>query len=343
LSTIFASEKRVHRILLILAALAWNTACAASTSGELREGQLQIALRSEVAVAAGDVRLGDIAILHTRDLSAIRRLVSLPIGRAPAAGAEGIVRQHAIERWLRTQVGIASEQIVWSGSTQTHVRRLAQHLSAAHLERTAEIALLGWLAQRASRYDIQPMAISGDVQLPAGPVTLQVRPFADGADPAQRMVVWVDVQVDGQFVRAVPVSFRVEAYRQGWVATAPIAGGVVLAPGVVQPREVKVTGHSRDEAPRLIPEPGMQLTGWRTTKPVRDGEPITARNAALAPMVARGEWVLLRVRSGQIELERRAQVMQDGDLGQVVQVRSAANSASIAARVTASGQVEATL
>jgi len=57
--------------------------------------------------------------------------------------------------------------------------------------------------------------------------------------------------------------------------------------------------------------------------------------------VARGEWVVLQLKAGPVELERRAQAMQDGKVGETVNVR--AESGPVAARITAPGRVEATL
>jgi flagella basal body P-ring formation protein FlgA len=330
----------VPLVFTLLAASACVACSVASSAQELRDGQVHIALRADIAVANARVTLGDIAVLHTRDLPTIQRLAALPIGRVAGVQTEAVVHRAALVRWLRNQLGIGEEQVQWSGPQEARVRLLSQELSGSRLQGAAEAALRNWLAPRTSRYELQALPIVADLSLPPGPVALEVRPFAANARPAQRMLVWVDVQVDGRFMRAVPVSFRVEAYRQGWVALAAVSAHVDLVPGLVVRRELKFTE---------LAEAGSRMnqaawpTGLRTTKAVGEGETISARNVAPAPMVARGEWVLLRLKSGQVEVERRAQVMQDGSLGQVVQVRSPGGSAPIAARVTASGKVEATL
>lgn len=331
-------------ILSLLVPLSCLTGAVAGATPELREGQVQIALRADIAVAAAQVTLGDIAILHTRDLPTIQRLASLPLGRAPAAGSEGVVRRAAIAHWIRSQLGIRGEQVQWDGAEETRVRLLAQELPGGRLQRAAETALRNWLVPRTSRAEVQALPVVGELKLPPGPVALEVRPFAENAQPAPRMLVWVDVHVDGRFVRAVPVSFQVEAYQTAWVAPGAVASGVELGPGMVERREVKVTARPPGDSLRVSRSEAAGFTaGWRTTKPVADGEPITVHNAAPAPLIARGEWVSLRLKSGLVELERRAQVMQDAHLGQVVQVRASGGSAPVSARVVAAGQVEAIL
>ena len=58
-------------------------------------------------------------------------------------------------------------------------------------------------------------------------------------------------------------------------------------------------------------------------------------------LVARGDWVTLRVLSGPVRLEARAEALQAGDAGQVVRVRMAGATQAIDARVLARGSVEA--
>jgi hypothetical protein len=74
-------------------------------------------------------------------------------------------------------------------------------------------------------------------------------------------------------------------------------------------------------------EPGA--TGHEDRKPPR--------------LVTRGDWVLLHFRSGGVELETRAQVLQDGHPGEVVRVRAWSASEPVFARVISAGAVEAGL
>ena len=328
----------MHRTILSAVAAATLTIChGVAGAVELGEGQVQIELRAQVIARAHEVRLGDVAHIYTRDLQTIQRLAALPLGQAPVAGGEAIVRRDVIARWVRSQLGIGRDQLQWSGPEETHVRRQAQEVPAARIEQAAQAALNEWLQPRASRYGTEVLALARDLQLPAGQVELKARPLAANGEPTPRMVVWMDVAVDGRFVRAVPVSFNVEAYREAWVAPAGVARGVPLAPGMVERREVDATSRSVAALPSEI------AGNWSTTKAIKEGEPLTARNVAPAPLVARGEWVALHLKSGLVQLEGRAQALQDGQLGQVVQVRSANGASPVAARIVAPGKVEAML
>ena len=153
----------------------------------------------------------------------------------------------------------------------------------------------------------------------------------------------MDVQVDGRFVRSVPVSFAVEAYREAWVAPKPIAGGVVLMPGMIEQREVEITGQTGAGVDAGIAQVGAATGIWRTTKALREGQALSTRDIAPAPAIARGDWVTLQLRSGPIELESRAEALQDGELGQRVKVRLPDRASPLEGRVVDRSRVEAKL
>jgi flagellar basal body P-ring formation protein FlgA len=321
-------------VVLGFAAIAISgIAVAAETSA----GQVRIALRAEAAVSGPEVRLGDLAVLHTQDLPTIQRLVALPMGNAPRVGADVLVTRSAIASWLRNQLGTASTQLLWSGPDKTRVRRVHQQISGIRLQGAAEDVLREWLAQRVTRYSVQPLAAPNELQVPSGEVQLTPRALPEGARLSPRMVVWLDVHVGGEFVRVVPVTFTVDAYRDAWISRPGVPQGVSLSAGMLEQREVKVGWPSMHTA-----SAGEVPRAWRTTRAIPAGEPITVRNVAAAPLVGRGDWVVLRLKSGLVEVESRAQALQDGQLGQLVQVRSN-ERATLPARVTAAGHVEAAL
>jgi hypothetical protein len=83
-------------------------------------------------------------------------------------------------------------------------------------------------------------------------------------------------------------------------------------------------------------EPGLAHTA-----PSTDSGPFLAGKTPSA-LVARGDWVLLRFKSAGVELETRAQVLQDGRAGDAVRVRAWSASEPVYARVISASAVEAT-
>lgn len=249
------------------------TGSATAQAVDLPDGQVRIEMRANFVARDHEVRLGDVAHLYTRDLPTIQRLSALSLGRAPFTGTETVLRRDVVARWVRSRLGIDADRIAWGAVEETRVRTLEQYVPPGRIEQAAASYLREWLGPRANRYRIDVLALPGDVKLPAGAIELKARPLAADLGPRSRMVVWMDVVVDGRFARAVPVGFALEAYPQA--------------------------------------------------------------------RIVRGDWVVLHIKSGRVELEQRAQALQDGELGQVVKVRAASSADQVEARVVAAGRVEA--
>ncbi|HSV47312.1 MAG TPA: flagella basal body P-ring formation protein FlgA [Ramlibacter sp.] len=290
-----------------MAAASFATAASHAAAPELAPGSILIELRPDALAKAEVALLGDVASIRTSDLDAIRRLVQLPIGRAPRPGEQALVSQHDLARWVRRQVALPHERLVWAGADTVRVRAAATQVRAASVETVAREALRQWLSPRTTRFHADVVSAAPEITVPAGQVELKARPL-NGDEPRSRAVVWVDVAVDGRFVRSVPVTFAVDVYREASVA----------------PRRV--------EANAL---PAQQ--------PIQAAEPVTQAQANTRAMAAvvRGDWVQVTYRAGAVELEGRAQALQEGQLGQLVQVKTAGAAGSIAARVVDAGRVEA--
>ncbi len=323
----------VASLRFLLAAAAFFSAPGLVQAAELAPGQVLIALRADVVATGQTARLGDIANIRTTDLAAIRRLVDLPVGRAPAVGTQAVVRQQDLARWVRRNTGWGVGKVVWAGSGETRVRSLAADLAGVRIEAVARDALRHWLEPRTTSFHADVVTSPRDLTIPAGRVALKGRTLPDG-DPSPRAVVWVDVAVDDRFVRTVPVTFAVEAYRQMRVAPQAVAAGVPLSLAHLETMAVAAGRASG----RPAFDDGAVL---HTAKPLRAGQVVTGADVKQVAAVERGAWVRLQYQAGAIALEGRAQALQEGRLGQVVQVRSAGSEGAVQARVLAAGLVEA--
>lgn len=311
---------------------------------------VSIELRPKVQVDRASVRLGDIAYLTSRDLGALRRLMALPIGSAPRPGSPVAIDRDTIVRWVEAR-GAAQAQVEgfqWGGASETLIESAAQDLSGEAVVSAAQAALLNWLGQRSVRAQVQPISTARDLVLPAGQPVLRVRPIADQAQPSRRMLVWVEAWVDDRFVRSMAVAFEVNAWAQATVATAPVAGGAqidgVVLRGATETREVDLTTVQAGRAMRIE---GVAATGAEPTtgaqrlrKQLKPGEVFTDAHLQAAPSVTRGNWAQLLARSGDVSVESRVEVLQDGRPGQVIRVKVPGSSGEVLARVTGPGRVE---
>lgn len=317
-----------------LLSLVTLTACLAPAWADSPRAAVE--LRNVVEAASEQVVLGDVATIRCNDLQLMRQLVNLPLGSAPAGVQLPAVRRESLDRWIRARLALGPDQITWLGAESVDVQRATQVVTAQGLEQAARLALTQWLATKATRYAADATASLRDVRVARGELQIRPRPIEASA-PSSRMTLWLDLFVDGVFARAVPVTFHVDAYAQGWVAAADLAPGTRLDAAVLSRRELKSTGGA-------LPAADAPVGSVRAARALKSGEALTAANTAVAPAVARGDWVAVHLRAGDIEIEQRAQALQDGELGQLVRVRrDGADAEPISARVVGHQRVEIAL
>ncbi|WP_198139501.1 flagellar basal body P-ring formation chaperone FlgA [Ralstonia sp. A12] len=298
----------------------------------------RIELPPMVEARHGDVSLGDVAALASSDLSTLRRLMSLPLGRLPRSGESARLDQATLARWIRARTGINPQRIAWSGAEVVNVHLSMHELSGEQLASVAKASLHEWLAARSARSSVELSRTPRDIPVPAGEVRVQVRPISNAAMLTKHMSVWVDVWVDDRFIRTVPVSFEVSAYEQGYVADSAAASGSPLDQVALQPREVDLAVlPSKSVLTGLAPETAANLRLRRT---VAAGEVMTRDSIESRPSVTRGDWATLHAVSGAVNLESRVEVLEDGRDGQMVHVKLSNGTVPMLARVVGTRMVE---
>ncbi|HVE55125.1 MAG TPA: flagellar basal body P-ring formation chaperone FlgA [Ramlibacter sp.] len=315
---------------LLLAAVISPTLPAAAADGVVR-----IVMPASVGVTRASVALGDVAAMTTQDLPTLRRLVALPLGPAPLSGDRFRLQRGELAKWIAARTGLPAHAIQWEGPESTELQRASTEIPAARVVAAAEGALREWLATRSTRAEITHGVLPRDVPVPLGRSVLQVRPIPPEAPLARRVVVWVDIWVDGQFVRTVPTNFDVAAFVTAHVAVVDLPAGAQVDARSFELREVAAAGRPL----RTMP-PGPTAASQQLRRPVESGTVLARDAVETVPAVARGEWVVLRTLSGGIELESRVEALQAGRIGQTVNVKAANTAAVLPARVTGSGRVE---
>jgi len=367
---------------LLLGLSSGYVAPMAAAAGTLGAEVSSVELRARVQVAAGPVRLGDVANITSRSLATLRTLIALPIGQAPRPGSMAVLDRASLERWVAAKgvtpwepdaLPAGGPAIRWTGAPEVSIDSAAQELAGDTVSQAARASLLAWLSRRSVRADVQVISASHDLTLPAGTATLRVRSLPEDALPSRRMQVWVEVWVDGRFARSTVVSFEVQAWAPMVVATDELQAGTPLDALTLRAstttREVNLTslpptsakgaatalsarnaainakatvpamarGSMADssqyaQAPRNAP-PQLRRT-------LKAGDVLTDASVEPAAAVVRGNWARMQTHSGDVLIENRVEVLQDGRAGQLVRVRVPSSREEVIARVTGPGELE---
>lgn len=219
-------------------------------------------------------------------------------------------------------------------SGQLRLSPTQQWIPAEQLHAAAAGALTDALAGRVDRLEVSmPRHGAAGVSVAAGTVRLVARDPGPETVLRPRVALWVDVLVSGVVRTSVLVPLELHAFQSAWVAVQDLPAGTRLSRALLRHEEIDLT-LAGASAWRGDPEGQVLRT------PIRAGRCVPESQVATAPAVARGDRVVLVHRLGAVEVQARADALQDGDPGQHVQVRVDGAHGAVMARVVEAGKVE---
>lgn len=289
---------------------------------------IRIDLKPQIKTAASQLTLGDVAALYSSDLPTLVQLNTLPLGRVPRPGQKIELEREQLERWVRSQTRLGASVITWGGAASIEIETVGQDVPGERIEAAARSSLQEWLRARYVHFEIGEASSIPAMVVRNGRVDLQVRALPDSQPPTSRMNVWVDVRVDGEWARTVPVSFPVAAYQTVTVATKPLPVGHELDASDYVQKEMDVTKMPIKTAVQLDKGDGVRLR-----RSVGAGGVLSDGSVESVPLVTRGSWVVLKTSRGMVNLESRVEVLQDGRKGQSVRVKAPGAKGSVQAKV----------
>lgn len=339
------TRRLIHMLPLVIASAALARHAHAADTRAWDGRSLHVALRAHVSVHHAQVTLGDVADVRENASASLPALEALPLGPAPIAGDTVRIDRSMLARWIAARAGVASIDIAWSGAHAVSVERATREVLGREIAQAARESLRAWLARDGAQVAIAVANEPPDVVVPEGVLRIEPRRLSqyasDAALLARRMSVWVDLEANNRFVRTVPVDFNVNVSGPAYVARQPLKAGTRLSPALVSVENVLWTG--RMAAP-LRPERSATgespLTALRVRHALAPGDALTAAAVERTPLVVRGGWATLRESDAGVRLESRVEVLDDGRLGERVQVKLPNAHEALYARVTGPEAVE---
>lgn len=247
-------------------------------------------------------------------------------------------------RVLRSALAIGLASGLHAASAQNLSREVAaappavaaneRWVSPTELFGVAAAALRPALESRGAKVELAPAEPHGKgIVVNARGAEIVARALPDGVPWGRRMVVWVDVRQAGVTLHSVMVPVSVQAVMPGWLASHDLPSGTRLTSSMLRQADVDVAGNGQ-AAWHGEPE-GLVL---RT--PLMAGHYLVNGQAAAPYAVERGERVTLAHTLGAVEVVASALALQDGEVGQHVQVRADGAQGPVLGKVVAPGRVE---
>lgn len=261
---------------------------AACATGAWPAPRATIELLPNAQVQGGTVVLGQVARLHASDLETMRRLVQLPIGRAPQPGKVAVLQHEVLARWIRHETGLSPAQLEVGGSRESQVLGTRPRVRGEDIADAAAQALRAWLAARSLAADIEVRAPVRDVDIAGGEVRLESRPVEYGV-PRRHMVLWVDIWMAGALVRTVPVSLEVlgsaAAARADTGAGALLPERPELQPSATRAAEPLAVMRGEWATLRSVAGPVVLEAAVEVLQDGRAGEKVRVRQRGAAALV----------------------------------------------------------
>lgn len=296
---------------------------------------LRIEMKVEAQIRGTQVLLRDVADVGGNDAVLVERVQQLALGRRPAPGFSRTLGVDEVRARL-AETGLAADAVAWSGPRETGLVPLFAQLQPKELLAVAEPVLRAVLEQAAaSDVELEVLTQLGVTQVPPGRRSLDLRArLRDRALTETSAVVDVEVLVDDEVFRTLPVSFRLKHFAHAVVVVRPARRGQPLTEECLELRRIPVSP-LRPAAFQSLEE----LAGKVAARDLQANRPLALADVAEPAIVRKDEPVTVIATRGTVRVATRGLALQDGARGARILVRNLGSERVLAAVIVAPGTV----
>lgn len=286
--------------------------------------QMLVDMHPSVGVSRGYITVGDVSeIKCTCDTDAVAKIA---LGSAPRIGYTRIVTRAEVQHKLQKK----GFDVMFTGAEKTQIIRQGRNVSSVSLLEKAREALDAWLAEKkvvVSR--IEAVSKLRDLAIPTGDydIDFSIAPYSSG----NIVRVWAEISVDGKHYQTYPVWFDVSARMRVYVLENDVnRGGRLEHSGKMMMTDLKSIGAE------YVTE---NINSVRAKHALKVGNVLMKDDVEAIPAVEAGEIVNVHSKSGAVTIVTKGYAVNDGDVGEIVLLRSLTNAGEFAGKVTMNNTV----
>lgn len=314
-------------IRVVRVALTLLTICTSSQSAAAVATPAPMTLRDQVVIDHANMTLQDLVILPANNPAPLA-LRAVRLGHAPRIGYTLRFTRAELDNLLRRHM--PEQRVVWDGAASVSIATQAQVVDPLRLR---EAALAQLHADFADPSDIITVELpEAPLDIPFGSYLLQARP-AQLRRGAGRMVIWIDVLVDGAVYRSVVLPVGVTRERDALVARRAIDAGSRVSGADFETRRVNVAGIA------VAAPAALAGVGGRLRNALGAGQVLTEDALAVQGAIFRGDQVRVTIQASGIGIETVAVAQAPALPGQTIVVRTSRSGENLSGRVTRAGDV----
>lgn len=321
-------------VLALACAAGWHQSAARAKEA----GAIVLTLRPAATVSGSQVKIGDIADLQGCDEAERERLARLDLAELPLSSQPIVVTQQQIGFRLQL-AGLAAGSYRLDGPRCIRVSRPAGEGLDAKIAEVARQTLQQKLATLPGDYCVE---VAQAISLPplsadSDDIHLEGEVHSPIVPPC-RMAVEVGIYIRGARRNGVIVYVDVKKLQPVPVAIRKIDKGEVFSAENVRLERVAAA------SPRAAWDKGVDLMGRRARQPMSAGHPIepddVEAEAPNAAVIHANDLVHLIATVGPLQVKTRGEALQDGRVGQAIQVRNLDSKNVVTGRVVDRSTVE---
>jgi len=254
-------------------------------------------------------------------------LQGIPLGESPRAGKKKTISAAQVLATLR-ESGVQLDKIKYTFPRVMMIERASRLLTLQEVEGFVREGL-----PASGEVELVRVLYKGDVHVLPG----QLR-FTSEVVPSNRKsqyIAKISISPEQGDEMTLNVPIEVREFVQVPVAKHALATGTIISP-----QDVKMARANISDIPVDSARNSQEIVGQAIKYPISHGEVFSRRKLSLPSIVERGSRVTLRYRTSLLEATASGIAMEEGMLGQRIQVRNESSKKVITGEVLSEGLIE---
>lgn len=314
----------ISALLIAVAILPWAVSPAFG---------LEIKVQQKVSVKGEIVKLSDIATFDPSDDSRVSLLKGIEISTSPAPGANSVIGKGQIISRINPYISGDRDILVRMPERMT-VGRTAQIVTAKRMEQIFMDYIKDNSSWPEDRIGFEYINTPGAIALPEGNLSWDVQDKGK-RDFIGNVTVNIDFRVDQKTVKKVIASGRVGVRTDTIRAAGKIDRGRLISAGDIE--EISEGGFQYRKGSVISRE---DVVGKRALRTIQSGQIILEGMFENPPPVKKGDRVIISAENSKLKITAAGEALQDGHVGDQVEVLNIQSGKKILATVSGSGVVE---
>lgn len=278
--------------------------------GEEDQKKPELRVKAAVSVRGMDVRIGDVCEIKPANATTAA-IAQLRFGPAPTNGyARTITRTDLIQTLAAAGVQMAT--ITLAGADEVVVQAINVDVPPAELLDAAQNALQAQLAVEGGDVEFTAPQELRYVKAPPGRVSQDLRARVRGTRTSPNSaVVDVEILVDGECFKKVPVTFQLQRYQLVLKTLRTVAKDAPLGPD-----NVALVREPMAQSSGLFLSKPDQILGMNARSNLQANRLLTLGDIMPPAVIRRGDIVTVVLTKGRVKVTARAMANEDAPLNE---------------------------